>query len=111
MKPLGLLTLLSGLLAGTTALRLTPQRSISFRGSISPHAVRRNGLLVMELQPGDPGYKRAKVKSKAKSFLRKVTGKDEKTATDTPTTPVAEVKAPTPPPAPPPPPPPPPPQN
>ena len=77
MKPLGLLTLLSGLLAGTTALRLTPQRSISFRGSISPHAVRRNGLLVMELQPGDPGYKRAKVKSKAKSFLRKVTGKDE----------------------------------
>eukprot|EP00964_Phaeocystis_antarctica_P161351 scaffold133319_cov55-Phaeocystis_antarctica.AAC.1 len=63
----------------------------------------------MELQPGDEGYKRAKVKSKAKSFLRKVTGKDKEAATDALAAPVAEVKAPTPLPAPPLPPPPPPP--
>ena len=45
---LSLLALVSGLLVGTSALRLTPSRSISVRGSISPHA--RNGPpLMLEL--------------------------------------------------------------
>ena len=42
---LSLLALVSGLLVGTTALRLTPSRSISVRGSLSPHA--RNGPPMM----------------------------------------------------------------
>ena len=42
---LSLLALVSGLLVGTSALRLTPSRSISVRGSISPHA--RNGPPMM----------------------------------------------------------------
>ena len=86
-----------GLLVGTAAFSLTPPSSClaAARTERGLHTVCRSGLLVMELQPSDAGYKRAKVRS----FFRNLRGKGED-ATDLPTAPVVEVKAPTPAPAP-----------